>query len=93
MPGHLHIVSAKWLHADYIVASSDSKQVNVWALKDLMGAVGATTKKNKRRKVTTGNMIAESGAEEESKTESSIIKQVEEKPLTIFGTISSRVIF
>lgn len=56
---------------------------------------GNSVKKNKRKRSAKGELML--SGDEESKTESSIIvKQtpvVDDKPLTIFGTVASRVIF
>lgn len=58
-----------------------------------MQGAGNASNKNKRKRSAKGE--PQLSGDEESKTESSIaVKQVvEEKPLSIFGTVASRVIF
>lgn len=62
------VVAAKWLHPDFIVTSSDCKQVNAWRLKDLITMQPGALKKNKRKRSAKGELQSD---DEESKTESS----------------------
>lgn len=67
----------------------------MWRFKDLisMQEQGNILKKNKRKRSAKGEPSL--SGDEESKTESSMTVKntIDDKPLTIFGTVASRVIF
>ena len=58
IPGLIgRVVAAKWLDPDFIVTSSDCKQVNAWRLKDLIANQPGALKKNKRKRSAKGELM------------------------------------